>query len=219
MLNQLEMERVRKNFSLKQETHPERLWVIGQMGDIDLLKEKKILDLGCGGHKTINYTDSCIGIDVNPNCGADIVHSIDTLKEFEDNSVDFIISRHSLEHLIDPVKALKEWHRVLKLGGKMIIVLPDYEAIDTMSDVLSCGEHLHAYTRDSFLNLLFSVFTGICIDKFTTVIDGWSFGFVVTKTSNHKFDIEDAFNSIFEKEVGEKDNFIDRILNFIRKLC
>ena len=36
---------------------------------------------------------------------------------FEDDSVDFVISSHVIEHFWCPIKAIKEWHRVTKKGG------------------------------------------------------------------------------------------------------
>ncbi|HEX4372833.1 MAG TPA: class I SAM-dependent methyltransferase [Puia sp.] len=43
----------------------------------------------------------------------------------ESNSFDFILSCHSLEHVANPLKALKEWRRVLKKDGHLILILPD----------------------------------------------------------------------------------------------
>ena len=42
-----------------------------------------------------------------------------------DASYDFILSSHSLEHIANPFKALKEWLRVLKKGGLILIIVPD----------------------------------------------------------------------------------------------
>jgi len=39
-------------------------------------------------------------------------------------SFDFVISSHMLEHTSNPIKALKEWQRVLKINGKLLLVLP-----------------------------------------------------------------------------------------------
>ena len=38
---------------------------------------------------------------------------------------DFVLSCHSLEHIANPIKALKEWLRVLKVGGVLMLILPD----------------------------------------------------------------------------------------------
>jgi SAM-dependent methyltransferase len=37
---------------------------------------------------------------------------------------DFVISSHMLEHTSNPIKALKEWDRVLKTSGKLLLILP-----------------------------------------------------------------------------------------------
>ena len=39
---------------------------------------------------------------------------------------DFLLSSHCLEHIANPIKALKEWQRVVKPGGSFVIVLPHY---------------------------------------------------------------------------------------------
>lgn len=43
---------------------------------------------------------------------------------FEDNSFNFLVSAHMLEHSPNPLKELREWCRVLKTGGNLIILLP-----------------------------------------------------------------------------------------------
>jgi len=43
----------------------------------------------------------------------------------EDCSVDFVHSSHCLEHLVDPAVGLKNWIRVLKPGGHLIVTVPD----------------------------------------------------------------------------------------------
>ena len=42
-----------------------------------------------------------------------------------DNSFDFVHSSHCLEHLTDPLLALKNWLRICKKGGHLIITVPD----------------------------------------------------------------------------------------------
>lgn len=43
-----------------------------------------------------------------------------------DNSYEFVLSSHNLEHFANPVKALKEWKRITRPSGSLILVLPDY---------------------------------------------------------------------------------------------
>jgi SAM-dependent methyltransferase len=44
-----------------------------------------------------------------------------------DSAYDFVLSSHNLEHFANPVKALKEWQRVLKPGGALVLALPYYQ--------------------------------------------------------------------------------------------
>ena len=49
------------------------------------------------------------------------------LKEVADSSYDFVLSCHSLEHVANPIKALKDWSRVMKKNGRLVLVLPNKE--------------------------------------------------------------------------------------------
>ena len=48
---------------------------------------------------------------------------LDTIN-LEDNSMDYIMSPETLEHTPHPDKLIKEFHRVLKPDGKLILSLP-----------------------------------------------------------------------------------------------
>lgn len=43
----------------------------------------------------------------------------------EDNSYDFVHSSHCLEHLYDPYEAFKNWIRICRPGGHLIVCIPD----------------------------------------------------------------------------------------------
>ncbi len=43
---------------------------------------------------------------------------------FRNATLDYVLSSHVIEHFFDPVKALKEWHRVVKPGGYIFIIAP-----------------------------------------------------------------------------------------------
>ncbi len=49
------------------------------------------------------------------------------LKEIKDDTYDFVLSCHNLEHFANPIKTLYEWKRVMKKGGYLILVLPNKE--------------------------------------------------------------------------------------------
>ena len=48
-----------------------------------------------------------------------------TLTEIEDNRFDFVHSSHCLEHLVDPLLGILNWLRILKVGGYLIVTVPD----------------------------------------------------------------------------------------------
>jgi SAM-dependent methyltransferase len=66
------------------------------------------------------------------------------LKGVKDNSYDFVYSSHTLEHLSDPVEGVKNWFRVVKPGGYLIIYLPHrdlYEKKKTLPSRFNPDHH------------------------------------------------------------------------------
>jgi SAM-dependent methyltransferase len=55
----------------------------------------------------------------------DVVDDAQTLAAFADGSLDFVVASHVLEHLEDPVAALRSMLRVLRPGGVAFLILPD----------------------------------------------------------------------------------------------
>ncbi|MDP9076356.1 MAG: class I SAM-dependent methyltransferase [Bacteroidota bacterium] len=64
------------------------------------------------------------------------------LSIIQDNAYDFVLSSHSLEHIANPIKALKEWIRVLKKGGALLLVLPDSKHTFDRNRPITQFEHL-----------------------------------------------------------------------------
>lgn len=60
-----------------------------------------------------------------------------------DNSYDFVLSSHNLEHFANPVKALKEWRRITKRNGALILVLPDCRRTFDHRRSPTPVEHMH----------------------------------------------------------------------------
>lgn len=72
-----------------------------------------------------------IRLDIAPETQPDIVGSITDLGMFDDGSVDAVWCSHNLEHLHDhevPV-ALREFRRVVKPDGIVVISTPDLELV------------------------------------------------------------------------------------------
>ncbi len=73
------------------------------------------------------------------------VHVLDdgeTLATFADQSLDFIIANHFIEHTRNPLGALRNWLRKLKPGGIVYMAVPDKRRIFDAERPLTPLEHL-----------------------------------------------------------------------------
>ena len=83
----------------------------------------KVLDVGCG---IIKY-GGAVGIDRNPATRADVLCDLDRLPyPFRESSFDEIRAVHVIEHVSDVVRAIEEFHRLARPGGRIHIVTPHY---------------------------------------------------------------------------------------------
>jgi SAM-dependent methyltransferase len=57
--------------------------------------------------------------------GRQLISEASDLAGVGDGEYDFLLSSHCLEHVANPLKALREWTRVVKPGGAMVVVVPD----------------------------------------------------------------------------------------------
>jgi len=82
------------------------------------------LHLGCGNQHFEGY----VNIDWRKTRATNLVCDIRKLP-YPDNSVERIETYHVIEHLPrhDVPKALKEWHRVLVPGGRLVIECPNFD--------------------------------------------------------------------------------------------
>ena len=109
--------------------------------------------------KNLDYTTT----DLNSPL-ADVKADICNLP-FEDNTYDFILCNHVLEHIPDDIKAMKELFRVLKPGGTAILQIPqDLNREKTFADnsitskeerarIFGQYDHVRVYGRDYFETL------------------------------------------------------------------
>jgi len=110
---------------------------------LNLKGTEDVLDLGCCDGELLYYmrtvnkhTGRLVGLDIQEKLFADVctrqqqnplnrpiefvVGSADTLP-FPDNSFDAILAFFMLYHMSDIQQTLREWHRVLKPGGRLLV--------------------------------------------------------------------------------------------------
>ncbi len=98
---------------------------------------KTLLHVGCGhenkyhlkGFNNDNWKE--IRFDIDKDVEPDIVGTMIDMKLVETGSVDAVYSAHNIEHIYPhevPI-ALKEFHRVLKEDGMVVITCPDLQSV------------------------------------------------------------------------------------------
>ena len=89
------------------------------------------LDLGCGisprkGFYSVDYLD-IDGIDIQ----ADLNEPLDLIPSF---SIDYIYSRHVLEHIDKFIPLMREIHRIAKKGATIELIVPHFSNVYGFSD-------------------------------------------------------------------------------------
>ncbi|MEC4892502.1 MAG: class I SAM-dependent methyltransferase [Oscillatoria sp. PMC 1051.18] len=114
-------------------TAPENRFILEHLGDV---QNKYLLDLGCGaGENSVYFAQkgaNCLAADYSPKM-VEVALQLATANQvqitgctanamqldFSDNTFDIVYAANLLHHLPNPKIALKEMHRVVKLGGKV----------------------------------------------------------------------------------------------------
>ena len=139
--------------------------------DPDFSSDIRILDIGCGDGWSLEYLRkgcpdgfSLFGPkkSFHNTCGIELVHKVVEYAKkkgrnviqgdirylsIEENSFDLIYTRHCLEHIDDPLKALKNVTRILKPGGTLFAIVPK-ESTDLDPDR---SVHSHQFRDDDEL--------------------------------------------------------------------
>ena len=90
--------------------------------------------------------------------GKTIICEGSDLCSIPDDSYDFVLSSHNLEHFANPIKALKEWGRVVRPNGFLVLVLPYFAKMfdhrRTPTDVSHLFEDFERNTQENDLTHL-----------------------------------------------------------------
>jgi len=131
--------------------------VFRMVQDLRLPKTAAILEIGCSGGPLLQrltktgYSDltgidvSEAGIAVAQQRGIANVSCMDGAHlDFPDASFDLVIASDVLEHIADEAQALREWTRVLRPGGQLLVFVPAFTFLWGKHDVVN--QHFRRYT-------------------------------------------------------------------------
>lgn len=153
-----------------------------------LKKAGKFLEIGCGRGDFLNafysYGLDCYGVDIEKKnieiSSAIDVRQCDLTKEklpFADNSFDTVYHKSLIEHLLDPQNLMEETYRVLKDGGRLIILTPDWQS--QMRVFYEDFTHRRPYTKEALSDLLeMCGFKDIVSEKFIQLPSVWRSAFI-----------------------------------------
>lgn len=110
------------------------------------------LDVGCGTDKAfphfIGYDNKKDKVLFGNPIKPDIEGNAEDLSMFADASLDFVFSSHLLEHIVDYKAALKEWWRVIKPGGNLMLYLPHADHYPNIGKPGANPDHKHDFRPD-----------------------------------------------------------------------
>lgn len=84
----------------------------------------KPIGINVGGGKGTYKIKNCISVNIDPNAKPDIFGRGEQLP-VKSNSLGFVISSHTVEHIKNTKDLLQEWIRVLAPGGLIAFIMPD----------------------------------------------------------------------------------------------
>ncbi len=124
------------------------------------MKGKKILDIGCGMGEFLKVASDLgmdpLGMDIDKTTTDYIFNTYGYntktawLEEdtFEENTFDFIVLSHVVEHLQNPVEFVKRIHKFLKPGGIFIMATPNVDSL--LNIIYGICKQIKHKTKDSF---------------------------------------------------------------------
>lgn len=105
---------------------------------------KKVLNFGCG--LAIYKAPNVVNLDCTPGECITVVPADQVKLPFEDNSFDLIIANHVMEHLPNWFETMKEFARIIKVGGQIEIWVPPVSS----DSAFTYRDHINCIGQESF---------------------------------------------------------------------
>lgn len=149
-----------------------------------LPKGSKILDLGCGRGEFLRGFIRCglngFGVDQSA-IAKSICPEVEILQSdlendplpYNDNSFDIVFSKSVLEHFYYPERLVAEIYRIVKPGGLVITMVPDWEAVYNI--FYDDYTHRRPFTVKSLRDIfVINGFNDVKVEKFRQLPFLWS---------------------------------------------
>jgi len=121
---------------------------------LDQFAKGQGFDIACGDF-IIGDVVQAIGVDGAPRMlGTDYWSEGDNLSFQPADTLDYIVTNY-LDGMPSPLKALNEWYRCIKPGGKIAVVCRDADSYKDDMGPLSNGRRQSCYTATTLKNYLF----------------------------------------------------------------
>ena len=158
----------------------------------NLKKNSKILDLGCGRGEFLLGFINCgldgYGIDQSDQASNLVQNkrlkkgSIDKKLPYLDNSFDIVFSKSVIEHFYYPEKIFSEIYRILKPGGFIITMTPDWKY--NVEEFYEDFTHRTPFTKISLSDIHQIVgFKDIKVERFIQLPFFWHFKMLIFITT------------------------------------
>lgn len=119
----------------------------------------KVVDFGCGGGFLLDAIAASekVGVEINP-VARECAKSLGITNVFPDTAdiqnewADVVISNHALEHVENPTAILREFFRILRKGGRIVVVTP-YDSVAKQYVENDPDRHLFGWSPSNLGNL------------------------------------------------------------------
>jgi hypothetical protein len=145
------------------------------------------LDLGFGGDPILNSSIRVDYLVPYAKVGSYPVQLTGDAKDlfwFNDNVLDYVYSSHLLEDFVDTEGVLREWLRVIKIEGNLVIYCPDEQLFRLHCD--KTGQpynpaHIHSDFSLNYVKRILSKIGNISVVYENNIVDIYSWELVVKK--------------------------------------
>ena len=121
----------------------------------------RLMDIGAGPYRIFPYAITVDNLDHAGRFGwqykPDVIADASNLSMFATGSFDSVFSSHTLEHLEDTAANLREWFRVIKPGGYLVLYLPHKDLYPNIGQPGANQDHKFDFHQDDITKIMEAV--------------------------------------------------------------